>query len=716
LQRASSDSQRIRHRALKKNLTLFDVYSISTGAMFSSGFFLLPGLAAAITGTSVVLAYFVAGILVLPAMFSKAELATAMPLAGGTYYYLDRSMGPLVGTIGGLGTWFAMVLKIAFALIGIGAYLGLYVQLPIEGVAVGLTLFFMILNVMGAKETTGIQNALVTALIVILLLFVVGGLANLPSGGPVAPELQGQPLFAKGFDGFLATIGLVFVSYAGLTKVSSVAEEVKNPDRDIPLGMILSLLTATSIYVVGVWIILQVHPAGLFDDLTPVATAAETTLGFLPAHAGTILVVIAAIAAFASTGNAGLMSASRYLLAMARDRLIWARFQELGRFGTPTAAVVVSSLAIIVAILTLDVTSVAKLASAFQLLIFAFVNMAVIIMRESGIDSYVPGFRSPLYPWVQIVGMLTPFFLIAEMGWLSVVFTLGVCAFCVLWYYYYARTRVVRDGAIYHLFARLGHRRFDGLDIELRGILQSKGLKQDDPYEDVVARAFTIDAEPGQTFEELTQEAAELLAGRIPIPVERLADGLVDGRPTGLMPSSQGVALPHVRLKEADQAEIVLVRSREGVTVNGGLEDETSYRAIIYMASPEGKPGQHLRILAQIALHAEDEHFIEQWLAAEHRYQLREILLRDERYISIPLEPHEPAASWVGQELKNLELPPSCLIAVIRRGSEVIMPKGNTVLEMGDRLTVLGEPEDIETLHVELHPDAKPFVLPDDVE
>jgi uncharacterized transporter YbjL len=128
------------------------------------------------------------------------------------------------------------------------------------------------------------------------------------------------------------------------------------------------------------------------------------------------------------------------------------------------------------------------------------------------------------------------------------------------------------------------------------------------------------------------------------------------------------------------------------------------------MVSPVAKPGQHLRILAQIALHAEDEHFMEQWLAAEHRYQLREILLRDERYISIPLEYDEPAASWIGEQLKHLKLPPSCLIAVIRRGSDVITPKGSTVLEEGDRLTVLGEPEDIEKLYVELRPDAKqPF-------
>ena len=136
---------------LRKQLALFDIFVISAGAMISSGFFLLPGLAAAQTGSSFVLAYFLSALLILTAMLSQAELATAMPKAGGTYYYLDRTVGPRVGTIGGIGTWLALVLKSGFALIGMGAYLALVIEIPMVPIAVAAALAFGVLNLVGAK-------------------------------------------------------------------------------------------------------------------------------------------------------------------------------------------------------------------------------------------------------------------------------------------------------------------------------------------------------------------------------------------------------------------------------------------------------------------------------------------------------------------------------------------------------------------------------------
>ncbi|MBT8335141.1 MAG: APC family permease, partial [Gemmatimonadetes bacterium] len=363
-------------QGLRKDLGLADVYAISTGAMFSSGFFLLPGIAAAQAGPAVILAYLLAGILIIPAMLSKAELCTAMPRAGGTYYFLDRSLGPMVGTVGGLGTWIALVFKSAFALLGVGAYLAVFVEVPVVRVALGLTAVFVILNIAGAKETTRAQRLMVWTLVGILTGFLVLGGWGLTDVGTEGVKEQLTPFFAFGAEGLISTVGLVFVSYAGLTKVASVAEEVRDPDRNIPLGMILSLATATTFYVLGVFLMVTLlDPDQLRSDLAPVATTAGELLSGTPGTIAVVLTVIAALAAFASTGNAGVMSASRYLLAMARDKHIWSGFGRLGRFRTPTPALIATGLTMALALVTLDVQGVAKLASAFQLLIFSLVNL-----------------------------------------------------------------------------------------------------------------------------------------------------------------------------------------------------------------------------------------------------------------------------------------------------------------------------------------------------
>ncbi len=695
----------VRTERLPKELGLFDVYAISTGAMFSSGFFLLPGLAAAQTGPSVPLAYLVAGIFILPAMLSVAELSTAMPRAGGAYYFLDRSLGPLVGTVGGLGTWLALVLKSAFALVGMGAYLRIYFDLPIEPLAVSLTLAFMAINILGAKETSGLQRILVTALVAILGFFLVQGLGHVFSAG-IAEVTRDRftPFLAFGFAGFMSTVGFVFVSYAGLTKVASVSEEIRNPDRNIPLGMALSLVTAAVVYTVGVYIIVAVLPPdALRDDLTPVATAAQAFFDWLPGELGVGLIVVAAIAAFASTGNAGIMSASRYPLAMARDRLVSARFATLGRFKTPTFAIVVTALLMVAAILLLDVANIAKLASAFQLLLFSLLSLAVVIMRESGIEGYDPGYRSPLYPWMQIFGFLSPLWLIAEMGEIAILFTMGLVAVTIGWYFHYGRARVQRTGAIFHTFARLGTLRHTGLDQELRTIVREKGLREQDPWERVITRSQVLECQAPVELSALARMAADSLAPPVGKPADVLHAAFLSGMEAGYMPVSHGAALPHIRLEGIPEPLIVLVRCRAGVEASDrlepGLHDSLAgVRAVFFLVSPDEDAGQHLRLLGHLATRVDDPDFLARWMAARNPSELRTSLLRDERWLSLSVGDTPATQGWTGEPLRAIHLPVGSLVALIRRDGHGIIPGGDTVLRAGDELVIIGEPEALATL------------------
>lgn len=691
---------------LKKQLTLFDVYVISTGAMFSSGFFLLPGIAAAVSGPSVVLAYLLSGLLIVPAMVSQAELSTAMPRAGGSYYFLDRTLGPVVGMIGGVGTWMALMLKSAFALIGMGAYLAIFLDLPMKGVAVALTFVFAILNIAGARESSRLLRVLVIGLLAILAFFILHGLFDVVTAGVVDTfRSRFTPFMPFGIDGLLGTVGLVFVSYVGLTQVASVAEEVTNPDRNIPLGMILSLATVTGIYVVGVYIMVAVLGTdALSASLTPVADATRAFSSWLPKGLAVSLIVTAAVAAFASMANAGIMAASRYPLAMARDRLLPERLATLGRLRTPAAAILVTCTILVVFLLTLDVVSVAKVAGALQLLIFALINLAVIVMRESQIEAYDPGFRSPLYPWMQIVGVIFPFFLVAEMGWLPAAFIFGVITVCMLWYRYYARERIAREGAIYHVFERLGRRRFPGLDREMRDILKEKGIRAEDPFDQAVARAAVIDLADATGLVEIIHNASVLLERRLPATSQQLTEGFTRGLHLGRATVAGGAALLHMRLPELESPEMVLVRCVEGVQFATGDEGvfrqagDSPVRAMFFLVSGETDPGRHLRILAHLAGRIEEDDFMFEWLADRDEQELKETLLRDDRFLSLQLEQGTKTEPLIGRALKELSMPEGSLIALIRRYGDVIVPRGRTVLREGDRLTIIGEPRGLREL------------------
>ncbi len=682
---------------LKKELTLLNVYAIATGTTLSAGFFLLPGIAFNEAGPAVVLSYLIAAIPLIPAMFSMVELSTAMPRAGGAYYFLDRSMGPFVGTIGGLGTWLALVLKTAFALIGMGAYIRIFwPDVPVVTLAVCLAFFFGVVNLFGSRKTGTLQVFMVFALLLILFVFIGEGL----------PQINSQNFdgfFDKGGVSIISTSGLVYISYVGITNIASVAEEIENPERNLPLGVFLAIATAIAVYVVGTTIMVGVLPAEkLAHDLTPVASAAEVLFG----NWGKIGVTVAAVIAFASVANAGILSASRYPLAMSRDHLIPGKFSKLTPRNIPHYGIAVTVGLIIFLVMSFDITSIAKLASAFQLMMFALICFAVIVMRESRIEAYDPGYRSPFYPWMQLFGVFSPVWLIAEMGMVPILFSLALVTLGTVWYISYARERVVRSGAIYHLFARLGEQRFEGLDRELRGIMKEKGVREEDPFDEVVTRAEVMEFSQKYLFEDITHDVAKELARSLRIPADELEQGFMEGSRIGATPISHGAALPHIRLADIKRAEMVIVKAKETCFVeapdfSGKISLQGPIHAFFFLVSPSENPGQHLRILAQIAGRVDDEDFLKDWLAANDEQELKEILLRDERFLSLRIRSNTPSSVLIGRSLGEIRMPEGSLVALIRRKGETIIPRGQTVLEEGDRLTVIGDAHGIEKLNNE---------------
>ncbi|HIF14787.1 MAG TPA: amino acid permease, partial [Bacteroidetes bacterium] len=232
-------------KKLERRLSLISVIAISIGGMLGSGIFVLPGLAAAKTGPSVWLAYLLAAVCVLPAALSKSELATAMPSSGGTYVYIERTFGPIFGTISGIGLWFSLLLKSSFALVGFGAYLLVLISFDVnytKFIALFFLFLIMLLNVFGVKKVGKVQVFIVSfSLLGLIAVFALGVQY-------IKPDLL-EPAFIHGNIGLISTIAFVYISYAGVTKVAAIAGEIKNPERNIPLAIILSLTIITIIYV-----------------------------------------------------------------------------------------------------------------------------------------------------------------------------------------------------------------------------------------------------------------------------------------------------------------------------------------------------------------------------------------------------------------------------------------------------------------------------------
>ncbi|MDH3283963.1 MAG: amino acid permease, partial [Acidobacteriota bacterium] len=438
-------------KTLGRNLGLGGVVAISVGAMIGGGLFVLPGLAAARTGPSLWLAYLVAGFLVLPAALSKSELATGMPGSGGTYVYIERSMGPLAGTIAGVGAGLSLLFKACFALLGLTWSLGLLLpaswavsEAQLSRASLIVLFGLAAVNVLGVAKVGRVQVLLVVVSVSVLVLALLSGL-------PSVTRDHLEPAFPSGLAGLLSASAFVFVSYAGVTKIAAVAEEVKNPSRNIPLGILLSLGMMTVLFAVTCFTMLGVVPwQELAGDVSPFPTFMRGLHGPV---AGAAAAIVAALALL-SDANAGILTSSRFPLAMARDSLLPRVLSRVHpTFLTPTNSILLTTAGMTASILLLDVEKVVKLASGFQIFIFAVENFALIVFRESGAGWYRPTFRAPLYPWLQIAGIAGGAVLLVMLGKVAWIGVLGFSLVAAVWYSVYGRRAARPPGILQQILS-----------------------------------------------------------------------------------------------------------------------------------------------------------------------------------------------------------------------------------------------------------------------
>ncbi len=426
-------------KKLERSLGITSVIAISIGSMLGSGIFVLPGLAFELNGTGVWLAYLLASICVLPAAISKSELATAMPTSGGTYVYLERTFGPLAGTVAGFGLWVSILLKAAFALMGFGAYLSVMTNYDIKYLALGLTFVITFLNIFGVGKVSGF--------LIFIVIIATGSLLLLDTAVILNPLAKiPMTLFPNGVDGLVTCTALVFVSYAGVTKVAAIAEEIKDPEKNLPRGIMFSLFLVTVIYCFTTFVLAKYIPLeSLKGNLKPIYTMAYQFGG----RGLALIIAILAVLTMTSMANAGLLAGSRFPFAMSRDSLIPSKFGILNpRFLTPVWSILLSGSLIGIFITMMDVSKIAKLASAFIIMIYLFENLAVIFLRETRVQWYKPQYKSLFYPFTQIIGIISSMGLLYQMGMLALKGVLSISIPAILIFALYSRTKTKRKGVI----------------------------------------------------------------------------------------------------------------------------------------------------------------------------------------------------------------------------------------------------------------------------
>ena len=408
---------------LERKLGLFSVVIISLSAMIGSGLFVLPSLAYAEVGGGAWLAYVLAALVVIPGALSKSELASAMPTSGGSYVYLERIFGPLIGSMTGVALWASFLLKAAFALIGFSAYLAVVqaefgTEYTDIATALGMLVIISIVNILGVKKVKVVQTPIVATAILMLLILTVWSIVNGDADfSRATPTLDTQDDWrAMG-----ETAALVLVSYAGVTKVAAIGGEIKNPGKNLPEGIMTSLVIGTILYAVVVATMVSVIPEESFVDASgrPIEDPVRAFAQEIAGNDAALLASVVAILAMTSMALAGILAASRYLFAMARDGLLPESLEDVhGRFETPHLAIIVTGVTMAVALLTIDVHAVAEYASGFQIMAYVMMCLSVLVIRKAVPSHawYQPEYDAPLRPLTQFFGIAAGISLLWFMG------------------------------------------------------------------------------------------------------------------------------------------------------------------------------------------------------------------------------------------------------------------------------------------------------------
>ncbi|MEF8778561.1 MAG: APC family permease [Natronomonas sp.] len=423
--------------------------AIGTGTMIGAGIFVFPGLAAGQAGPAATISFGIGAIVALFIALPTAELATAMPESGGGYYFISRGLGATLGSVVGIGLVFGLVFAAAFYLVGFGEYLlaivgelgfrqvitltvGPLSLVSVVGIGAGGVL--TIVGILGTENVEAVQNALVGVLLAILVIVLLR--SGLDVLGVVGDSRIPGELVPYGYPAVLTTAALVFTSYLGFAQIATVAGEIVEPSRNLPLALVGSVLLVGVFYIVMVFVAASTFAPAVLLEMGETATVevARVYLGI----GGAVAILAAGFLATLSSANASLLSGSRTLYALSRDALVPGLAGRVSQqYGTPHFALAfVGGLAI--GLVVVDrIEILAEVASFLHLVMYGLICVTQLKLQRSDPEWYDPTFQSPGTPYIPIGGVIASFGLMAFMQPLSQAIGLVLVGFGAVWHHLY---------------------------------------------------------------------------------------------------------------------------------------------------------------------------------------------------------------------------------------------------------------------------------------
>jgi amino acid transporter/nucleotide-binding universal stress UspA family protein len=413
---------------LSREMSLMDATLIGVGAMIGAGIFVLTGIAAGVAGPALILVFALNGVVALFTAMSYAELGSCFHDAGGGYLWAKEGLPRWNGFIAGWMSWFAHAVACSLYAIGFGAYFDhvlreLGVTVPQWGIlhpqkilAVAIALIFAYINFRGASETGRVGGIVTIAKIVILGIFVAFGLEFILQKGNLKEAFT--PFMPHGWGGVFKGMGLTFIAFEGYEVIAQSSEEIKNPKKNLPRAVFLSLVIVIPIYLlVSVTALGAVQPGTLtpwdylakYKELALVQVARSFFVG------GGVLLLVGGLISTMSALNATIYSSSRVAFAMGRDRNFPTFFSKVHKKKyTPHWAIMISLVIIVFMAVSLPIEDVASAADVMFLLLFLQVNLAMIRLRKRRPD-LDRGYFTPLFPYLSILGIVLLLFLALYM-------------------------------------------------------------------------------------------------------------------------------------------------------------------------------------------------------------------------------------------------------------------------------------------------------------